>query len=155
MNESKSQKHKMYTMIVNGIIEITIALIVLTIFICTLIFGSRSVEKERMTEYNARLEELCEWIDGYEIVNVELDYQFNSLLTFTWTFTRLNNGIEETITVEDDAFKSLKGTCPIDSHVRVSPDSKYHIVEDDNKLVIYRPSNDYYDTVSKSKYSSK
>lgn len=151
MKNTESQNSKMNTTIVDRILPF----IVLIITIVVIIFGCKASERERIIKYNDKLEELCKWIDGYEIVNVDLDYEFNHPLTFTWTLTRLNNGIEETINVEDDAFKSLKETCPIDSYVRVSPDNKYHIVEDDNKLVIYRPSDDYYNTVSKSKYSSK
>ncbi len=124
-----------------------VVIIIMTIAVT--IFGYRAVEKKRIAEYNARLNELGQWINGYEIVNAE------SPSSETWIITRLNNGKEETITVEENEFKSLKETCPIDSYVRVSPDNKYHIVEDDNKLVIYSPSNDYYDTLNRSKYSSK
>jgi hypothetical protein len=154
MDKSKEQKCQMYTKIDDRIAVFLLLILLIAVFITVFMLGKAS-EQERVVEYNARLEKLCEWIDGYEIVNVEDDYEVNPSLTFIWTLTRLNNGIEETITVEDDAFKTLKGTCPIDSNVRVSPDNKYHIVEADNKLVIYRPSNDYYDTLSKSKYSSK
>ncbi len=136
----------------------SIAVIIwVALFTVAFIFGSYVLEKKRVIEYNAKLEELCEWIDGYEIVNANAGYvnEHNTSLTYTWTITRLNNGKEETITIKEGPFKrTLFSTCPIYGISRVSPDSKYHIVEDNGRLVIYRP-NSYYDTVSGSKYSSK
>ena len=154
MEKSESQKDQVYTTMINRITVLLILILVIAAFITMFMFG-KITERERIAEYNDRLKELCEWIDGYEIVYAEYDYEINPPITYTWTLTRLNNGIEETITVEDGTFKNRhNSTCPIDRHTRVSPDNKYHIVEDNGMLVVYRP-NDYYDTVSKSKYSSK
>lgn len=150
MDKSKEQKRQMYT-IMGNILEVTALLIMVVLWLITL----KASEKELVLEYNARLEELCKWIDGYEIVNAEYDYECNpSIRKYTWTLTRLNNGNKETITVEAGTYRHYSSLCPIYKITRVSPDNKYHIVEDDGKLVVYRP-NDYYDTVSKAKYSSK
>ncbi len=154
MNKSESQNHQMYATIMHGMIRFTAFLTIIAIFTVAFLFGCKALEKKRITEYNARLEELCEWIDGYEIVNVENNVSVSSS-TSSWTITKLNNGEEETITVEEDMFKrACFNTCPISSLTRVSPDNKYHIVEDNNRLVIYRP-NGYYNTVNKSAHSSK
>jgi hypothetical protein len=149
MDKSKEQKRQLYVLT-----EILTFLIVLTIVIAAFIFGCNVMEEKRVVKYNARLEELCEWIDGYEIVNVENKPYTLSSSKDIWTITRLNKGKEETITVEESLIERMYfNTSPIYGF-RVSPDNKYHIIEDNGKLMVYRP-NYYYDTVSKSKYSSK
>ena len=136
----------------NEMIKLIALIIWIALFTVAFIFGCRVLERKRIPVYNARLEELCEWIDGYEIVNAEYN---PSLSMYSWTITKLNNGKEETITIEEAPFERICfNTCPISSFIRISADNKYHIMEDNDKLVIYYP-NDYYNTVSESKYSSK
>ena len=153
MKDTESQNSKMNTTIVDRIAVYIILILIIALFITVFNIG-KLVERDRADKYNAKLEELCKWIDGYEIVNAKYDYECNPSLKYTWTLTRINNGNKETITVEAGTARGYSNTCPIYKITRVSPDNKYHIVEDDGKLVVYCP-NDYYNTVSKSKYSSK
>ncbi len=98
-----------------------------------------TINKEEIAQSKA---ELAEWIEGYDIVDVQYDAQY---LEYTITIVRMNNGIEESKAFSTDCFQSR-----IDYE---SPDDKYHIMEYDGAYIVYEPTT-YYNNLAKSKSHS-